>query len=316
MSYSNPTESPSGSIRTETLGAPGAEITIGGESCLPFCLFDGAVPNRPLVAMEVFDAAPDGWPTSLTDALGDVLGDPAAWAKANVETHGADLICVQLASTDPNGDNATAEHAAAVVSAVVAAVSVPVVVYGSGNAEKDTEVLKKVAETVTSTRLALGPATEENYKPITAAALGYGHSVIAETPIDVNMAKQLNILITQMGLDPERVLIDPSTGAVGYGLEYSYTVMERLRLAALNQNDAMTQMPMICNLGKEAWRSKEARVSEDEEPAWGEQAKRGVLWETATAITLALSGADILVMRHPHAVATVKKAIDGLMDQP
>ena len=124
--------------------------------------------------------------------------------------------------------------------------------------------------------------------------------------------KQLNILITQMGLPSDRVFIDPSVGAVGYGAEYAYTVMERLRLAALNQNDDMTQMPMICNLGKEAWRSKEARASEAEEPAWGDATKRGVLWESVTAITLALAGADILVMRHPDAVATVRKAINGL----
>ena len=176
-------------------------------------------------------------------------------------------------------------------------------------------MLKKVAERVTDTVLAIGSATDENYKPITAAALGYGHVVIAETPIDVNMAKQLNILITQMGLAADRVLIDPSVGAVGYGVEYAFTVMQRLRLAALNQNDDMTQMPMICNLGREAWRTKEARATAEEEPTWGDPAKRGVLWEATTAITFALAGADVLVMRHPEAVATVRTAIDGLLDQ-
>lgn len=315
MGYTNPIEKPSGTIREITLGSGDASVVVGGEKALPFYFFDGDMPNKPKIAMEVFDAAPDGWPAALTDALGGVLGDPAAWAKACVETHGADLICVQLASTDPNGDNTSAEDAAATVRAVVDAVNVPVVVYGSGNAEKDTEVLKKVAETVTDRRLAIGPATEDNYKPITAAALGYGHVVIAETPIDVNMAKQLNILITQMGLDPERIMIDPSCGAVGYGLEYGYTVMERLRLAALNQNDSMTQMPLIVNLGKEVWRAKEARVAEDEEPAWGDAAKRGVLWEATTAISLVMSGADVLIMRHPEAVQLVKTAIDGLSTQ-
>lgn len=315
MSYSDPTESPSGAIREVTLGGGDRSVTIGGETALPFHTFDGSMPHAPVVAMEVFDLVPDGWPAHLTDALGDVIGDPAAWAKANVERFGADVICVQLAGTDPNGANRSADDAAATVRAVVDAVSVPVIVYGSGNADKDGEVLKKVAESVTDTALALGPATEDNYKAITAAALGYGHLVIAETPIDVNMAKQLNILITQMGLAAERILIDPSTGAIGYGLEYSYTVMERLRLAALNQNDSMTQMPMIVNLGKEAWRAKEARVTAEEEPAWGDAAKRGVLWESATAITLAMSGADVLVMRHPEAVRLVKSAISGLSAQ-
>jgi acetyl-CoA decarbonylase/synthase complex subunit delta len=315
MAYSNPVEKPSGSIREVTLGGNGANVVIGGETALPFYSFDGEMPNLPKIAMEVYDTAPEGWPASLVDALGDVLGDPVAWAKSCVADHGADIVCVQLASTDPNGSDASPEAAAATVRAVVDAVDVPVVVYGCGNAEKDAEVLKKVAEAVTDRCLGIGPATEDNYKPITAAALGYGHVVIAETPIDVNMAKQLNILMTQMGLAPERIIVDPSCGASGYGIEYGYTVMERLRLAALNQNDSMTQMPMIVNLGKEVWRAKEARATEDEEPTWGDAEKRGVLWEATTAITLAMSGADVLVMRHPEAVRLVKTAINGLSAQ-
>ncbi len=312
MTFQAPTQSPKGHIREVALGSgPGARV-VGGESALSFYSFDGEMPNKPLIAMEVYDAKPEGWATALTDTLGDVIGDPAAWAKACVDTYDADLICVQLASTDPNAGDTSPEDAAATVRAVVDAVDVPVLVYGSGNAEKDGEVLKKVAETVTDTPIALGPATEDNYKPITAAALGYGHVVIAETPIDVNMAKQLNILITQMGLEPDRILIDPSTGAVGYGIEYSYTVMERLRLAALNQDDSMTQMPMVVNLGKEAWRAKEARATEEDEPTWGDVTKRGVLWETTTAITMAMSGADVLVMRHPDAIRLVRTAIEGL----
>jgi acetyl-CoA decarbonylase/synthase, CODH/ACS complex subunit delta len=315
MAYSDPIEKPNGSIREVTLGGDGSTLVVGGETALPFYLFDGEMPNKPKIAMEVFDAEPQGWSPTLTKALGDVYGDPAKWAKSCVDDHGADLICVQLAATDPNGADSSPEDAAATVRAVVDAVSVPVIVYGSGNAEKDTDVLKKVAETVTDRRLGLGPATEDNYKPITAAALGYGHVVIAETPIDVNMAKQLNILITQMGLDAERILIDPSCGAVGYGIEYGYTVQERLRLAALNQNDSMTQMPLVANLGREAWRAKEAKAAEEEEPQWGDADKRGVLWEATTAITLAMAGADILIMRHPDAVRLVKTAIDGLSSQ-
>lgn len=315
MSYTEPVEKPSGAIREVKLGSGEGAVTVGGQTCLPFHLFEGDMPNRPRIAMEVYDAPHAEWAAALTDALGEVEGDPAAWARACVERHGADMVCVQLASTDPNGANASPEDAAATVRAVAAAVGVPVLVYGCGNADKDAEVLKKVAETVADVPLALGPATEDNYKAIAAACLGYGHVVIAETPIDVNMAKQLNILITQMGLGPDRILVDPSTGAIGYGLEYSYTVMERLRLAALNQNDAMCQMPLIVNLGKEVWRTKEARATAAEESAWGDPAKRGVLWEAATATTLALSGADILVMRHPEAVALVHRALDGLMDQ-
>jgi acetyl-CoA decarbonylase/synthase complex subunit delta len=315
MVYTAPIETPSGTIREVVLGKQGHTVTIGGENAMAFLAFDGALPHRPAIAMEVFDIAPEGWPAALTAALGDVTADPATWAKACAGVWGADMVCVQLAGTDPNGANRSPEEAADTVAAVAAAVDVPLVVYGGGNAEKDAEVLKKVAERVTDTVLAIGAATDENYKPITAAALGYGHVVIAETPIDVNMAKQLNILITQLGLAADRVLIDPSVGAVGYGVEYAFTVMQRLRLAALSQNDDMTQMPLICNLGREAWRSKEARVTQEDEPAWGNAAKRGVLWEATTAITFALAGADVLVMRHPEAVATVRKAIDGLLVQ-
>jgi acetyl-CoA decarbonylase/synthase complex subunit delta len=313
--YTEPIETPTGTIQTVTLGRGDNTVAIGGAGSMPFHLFEGAMPNPPRIAMEVYDIAPVGWPASLTDAIGDVISDPAAWAQACVEQWGADMICIQLAGTDPHGANRSPEQAAETVRAVASAVNAPLVVYGCGNAEKDAEVLKKVAEAVSDTVLAIGPATEDNYRPITAAALGYGHVVVAETPIDVNMAKQLNILITQMGLDPNRILIDPSVGAVGYGVEYAFTVMQRLRLAALNQNDAMTQMPMICNLGREAWRTKEARATAQEEPTWGEAGKRGVLWETSTAITFALSGADVLVMRHPEAVATVRSAIKGLLDQ-
>ena len=315
MAYQEPTEKMSGTIREVAVGGDGSQVTLGGETALPFYLFDGEMPNRPAVAMEVFDIEPEGWPAALVDALGDVLGDPVAWARANVEQHGADIVCVQLASTDPNGADRSPDEAAETVKAVADAVDAPIAVYGSGNADKDGEVLKKVAETVSDQSMMIGPATEDNYKPITAAALAYGHAVIAETPIDVNMAKQLNILITQLGLPADRILIDPSTGAVGYGIEYSFTVMERLRLAALAQNDDMTQMPLICNLGKEAWRAKEAKATEEEEPAWGDAAKRGILWEATTATTLALGGADVLVMRHPESIALARTAFDGLSAQ-
>lgn len=315
MAYQEPVERARGRIREVTIGTGDSAVKVGGETALPFHVFDGEMPDRPVFAMEVHDVRPQGWPDALTDALGDVMDDPAAWAKACVERFGADLVCVQLSGTDPAGADRSPEEAAAAVAAIADAIDRPLVVYGSGNADKDAEVLKKVAEAAEGRRLVLGPVTEDNYRPVTAAALAYGHVVAAETPIDVNMAKQLNILITQLGLDADRILIDPSTGAVGYGIEYSWTVMERLRLAALTQNDDMTQMPMICNLGKEAWRAKEAKTPEDEEPAWGDAAKRGVLWEATTALTLAMAGADVLVMRHPDAIATVRKAFEGLAEQ-
>jgi len=198
------------------------------------------------------------------------------------------------------------------VDRVLAAVGVPLIVYGPGTADKDNEVLVAVAEATKGEQLALGLCEEKNYRTIVAAALGNGHLVIAQTPIDVNLAKQLNILISDMGLPLERVLMDPNTGALGYGLEYTYSVMERLRLAAL-MGDAMTQQPMICTIGEEAWRQKEGRAATDVPEAWGALAERGVAWEVSTATTLLEAGADVLVLRHPGSLAVMREALDDLV---
>jgi len=312
MAFTPQAEKYNGEIGEVILGAGDGAVTVGGQKVLPFCGFEGDGGRRQIVAMEVLDVAPEEWPEALTSVLGDVLGDPVAWAKKCQDEFGAEAIALVLAGTDPNAENRSAAEAAETAKAVADAITVPLIVYGSGNTDKDAEALPAVAEAVQGKNVVLGPVKEENYKTVVATALGYKDVVAGETPIDVNMAKQLNILITQMGLAADRILIDPSTGAVGYGIEYSYTVMERLRLAALSQNDSMTQMPMICNLGKEAWRAKEAKASEQDEPAWGDTEKRGVLWEATTAITLAMSGADVLVMRHPESIRLVHTAIDGL----
>ena len=238
------------------------------------------------------------------------MDDAAAWAQKAVEA-GADLIALKLRSCHPDQGDASCEDAVRTVERVLAAVPVPLLVYGPGSADKDNEVLVAVAEKTKGEQLALGLCEDKNYRTIVAAALGNGHAVIAQTPIDVNLAKQLNILISDMGLPLERVLMDPNTGALGYGLEYTYSVMERLRLAAL-MGDSMTQQPMICTAGEEAWRQKEGRAEGDVPEAWGALAERGVAWEIATATTLLESGADILVLRHPASVSAVREALDDL----
>jgi acetyl-CoA decarbonylase/synthase complex subunit delta len=185
-------------------------------------------------------------------------------------------------------------------------------VYGSGNVEKDAEVLKAVAEATQGMNVAIGAAVEENYKSIGAAAMGFGCKVIGQTPIDVNMAKQLNILLTNLGVSIDNLLIDPSTGALGYGLEYSFSIHERIKLAALKQNDAMLQAPTVSNLGKEVWRAKEAKASREEAPQWGDARKRGIVWEALTAVALMMAGSDVLIMRHPAAAQLVRQAMVGL----
>ena len=311
-----PVEKWPGAVREVTLGSSygggtrASTVTVGGETTFPFLAFEGSTPHRPALAMEVVDMRPADWSPELQDAWGDLLDDPAGWAAKAVEL-GADLIALKLRSCHPDSGDRSGEDAVKTVDRVLAAVGVPLIVYGPGTAEKDNEVLVAVAERTKGEQLALGLCEEKNYRTIVAAALGNGHLVLAQTPIDVNLAKQLNILISDMGLPLERVLMDPNTGALGYGLEYTYSVMERLRMAAL-MGDAMTQQPMICTVGEEAWRQKEGRAATDVPEAWGALAERGVAWEVSTATTLLEAGADVLVLRHPGSLAVMREALDDL----
>jgi acetyl-CoA decarbonylase/synthase complex subunit delta len=313
-----PIEKWSGSVRQVTLGATAAEggtrsstVTIGGATTLPFLSFEGKTPNRSRVALEVRASNPgEDWPDVLRQAWGGVLGDLAAWSKA-AEAAGADLVVLQLTTTDGAGQPMTGAKARAALRKVLGATGLPLIVFGTGQAELDNELLVAVAEEGASERLVLGPCEEKNYRTIVAAALANGHLVTTRTPMDVNLAKQLTILVHDMGMPMERMIMDPTTGALGYGIEYGYSVMERLRLAAL-QGDTMTQQPMIVTPGEEAWRTKEARASEGVPEAWGDWAERAVNWEAVTAAALVESGADIVVMRHPASAARIKKMIAEL----
>ena len=314
MAFQFPKDTYSGSILEVTLGSGSKVKKVGGQGVMPLCNFEGAVPNRPLVAMEVYDKAEvtQAWAEEAKAPLADVIGDPVAWAKKCLEQFGADLICLQLASTDPNGLNTSADEAAALVKKVAESINVPLIVWGCENAEKDGEVLAKVAEVCEGMNLILGPATEDNYKKIGGAALGYKHTIVAQTPIDVNMAKQLNILLGNLGVQPQNILMDPSTGALGYGIEYTYSVMERIRLTALKQGDDKMQLPLICDVAKYAWKSREANISEAEEPTFGDIKTRGILWEIVTATDLVTAGADIVILRHPDSVRVIKQVIQDI----
>jgi CO dehydrogenase/acetyl-CoA synthase delta subunit len=312
MAFEFPKDSYSGKIVEVTLGAGSKAKKVGGSAAMPLCTFEGSFPNRPLVAMEVYDSvgATETWPEAAKAPFADVLSDPLAWAKKCLDQYGADLICLQLKSTDPNGENTSVDQAAALAKKLADALPCPLIVWGSENAEKDGEVLAKIAELCQGSNLVLGPATEDNYKKIGGAALGYGHTIVAQTPIDVNMAKQLNILLTNLGVPMDKILMDPSTGALGYGIEYSYSVMERDRLTALKQGDDKMQLPLICDVAKYTWKTREAGISANEEPTFGDAKTRGVLWETVTATDLLAAGADVLVLRHPDSVRILKKIID------
>lgn len=294
-----------GGTRTHT-------VRVGGEASLPFLHFEGEMPNKPIIAMEVIDRVPEEWNDEVKKALAGVIDNPAAWAKKCVEEWGADIIFLKLQSADPELGNSSVEKCIKTVKDVLAAVGVPIAVVGCGIDEVDNKVIAAVAEACVGENLLLGLATQENYNTIVAACMVHKHTVIAQSPLDINICKQLNILISEMGLPLDKIIIDPSIGGLGYGIEYAYSIQERGRLGSL-QGDKMLAMPVLGTIGFEAWKAKEANVGVSEFPGWGEQAERGILWEAMTASALLQAGIDILVMRHPEAVQLVKKNIDDLM---
>lgn len=301
-----------GSIRIITIGATSAEggtraksITLGGQTTLPYLHFEAPTPNPPVIAIEIKSRKPDDWSPLLLEAWGEAMADPAQWAK-KAEEAGADLLVLALTVED------SVEDAVKAVKSVLAASGLPLIVWGPGQAEKDNELLVPIAEATKGEKLVLGICEDKNYRTIVATAMANGHLVQARTPMDVNLSKQLNILISDMGMPKDRILMDPTTGALGYGIEYGYSVMERLRLAAL-QGDAMTQSPMIVTPGFEAWKTKEAKVGEGVPEAWGDWKARSINWETLTAMALIESGADVVVLRHPESVRRVKDAIGELL---
>lgn len=313
-----PIDTWSGAVRTVTLGATASEggtrshsVTVGGEKSLPFMHFENPTPHRPVIALEIMNRYPQEWSQLLLEAWGEAAHDPKAWAQA-AEAAGIDLLVLSLSQSGANGDPLTPDEAVTAVKAVLQASGLPLIVLAPGQADLDNELLVPIAEATKGERLALGICEDKNYRTIVAAAMANGHLVVARAPMDVNLSKQLNILISDMGLPLDRILMDPTTGALGYGIEYGYSVMERLRLAAL-QGDAMTQLPMIVIPGAEAWKTKEAKIGEEVPAAWGDWQERAINWETLTAVALIESGADMVVLRHPESVKRIRAAIDDLM---
>ena len=300
-----------GTIRTVTLGGGRRRtLAVGGGNALPLHAFEGSFPHRPLLALEITDTAPGRWPAAATEPWQGVLGQPAAAARRAVEGYGADLVMLHLAGTHPDRGNRSPDDALADVRAVLDAVSVPLIVKGPGAGRKQNDVLARVAEACGGEGLVLHSACQEDYRTLAAVAVAYGHVLVAESPIDMNIAKQLNILLADASVDLNRVLIDPLTGGLGYGLEYTYSVMQRIRLAALG-GDPMLNAPVVCLAGEEAWKAKEAAVPRDKEPLWGDERTRGINWEVATALPLVEAGAEIVVLRHPEALARLRRQLDG-----
>jgi acetyl-CoA decarbonylase/synthase complex subunit delta len=293
-------------------GTRGSKIIVGGETGLPYLFEETDMPHSPVIAMEIFDTEPVDWPPHLKEPFKDVLGNPSKWAVKCKDEFGAKLLCLRLVGTHPDFGNKSPDEAAKVVKAILEAVDIPLIIIGCGDDEKDKQVLPVCSQVSKGENCLLGEATEDNYKTLTASCLADGHNIIAQSPIDINIAKQVNILISDMGFDMKKIVINPTIGALGYGIEYAYSIMERARLAALG-GDKTLSMPFICFVGQEAWRAKEAKAPQGETPNWGPESERGPIWEMTTAMCVLLAGADILVMRHPKAIEKIRQVINMLM---
>jgi acetyl-CoA decarbonylase/synthase complex subunit delta len=300
MEYKAPKEAYTGVVREIAIGKGEKALKIGGENILPYHIFDeGTLANPPKFALEVLDMQPPDWPEHLIEPFGKATSDPIQWAK-KCEGFGVDAICLYLISTDPAEKDTSPEEAAALVKKMLNEVKKPLIVYGSGDDKKDSKVLPKVAEVCAGENLLIGPVQKENFEIVGKAILDHGHRAIAQSPLDINLLKELNIKLCKF-LPPERVVIDPLSSSLGYGIEYSFSLMERVKQIGVITKDSMTQMPIIANLGGECWKTKQAK----------ENKEQGLLWEGITALSLLLAGANILVLRHPETLRLVKETLGG-----
>lgn len=312
MAFEVPKEKFSGRVFEVTAGSENS-IVFGGEDALPFHSFEGNILHRPVIFYDIQDVSPDDWPEEVKRVYNEVSNNPVKWALFCQNELNAKGIALRLIGTHPDRENRSAADAAKTVRDVLSNINIPLIILGSNHIEKDSEVLVAAAEAAKGKNCIIGKAQEGNYKTIAAAAMAHNHQLIAMSELDINLSKQLNILITQMGFAKERLITDPMCSALGYGLEYTYSVMERIRLAALAQNDVVMQAPMIGDVGMYVWKIKETQATESEMKKWGSLRERGIAWEAVTATALLIAGADLLIMRHPEAVKAVEKFIDEIM---
>ena len=280
---------------------------------LPFYTFDAPIENAPKIGVEISDAADNWTAPGLVDFYAGCT-TMAERAKKAETMEGTDFLCLNFESADPNGANRSVEDCVADAKAVAEAVSMPIVIMGCKNMEKDGELFSKISEALQGKNIVVMSAKSEDYKTVGASvALAYGQKVGAETADDINLAKQLNIMLKGLSIAPESIVMNVGTAAVGYGYEYVASTLDRIRLAALAQSDADLQMPIISPVSTDTWGVKESSASEADEPAWGSQEERAISMEVATAAANLTGGADAVILRHPAAVATVKKFINELV---
>ncbi len=292
-------------------GSRKSVVTIGGEKTMPFYLFEYENPNSPSIAIDVFDIPGNFLSQPVREKYEDVYESPADWARRAVE-YGANAVTIHLISTDPLINDTPVNEAAKTVEEVLQAVDVPVIVGGSGDKDKDPEVLAKAAEVAEGERILLNSVSlDMDWKKVVDAAKKYGHNVIAFTHMNVNDTRLLNTNLLKREMPKNQIIIDPTCAALGYGLEYAFSNYERIRLSALKGDEAL-QMPLSAGTTN-AWGAREANKSEKKMPQWGPRAFRGPLWETATALTLALAGCDLFLMMHPGALQAFKSTVQNLL---
>ena len=315
MSVPDVAEKWTAKINTVVIGATSDEggtrtskVTLGGASSLPFLPFEGQAGIPPAIAVEVWDSGAEVWPQELREAYGEAMSAPGAWAKKAVE-FGADMICLRLMGAHPDAGDRSGEQCVQTVKEVLGAVGVPLIIWGCGVDEKDSKVLPAVSSAAKGENCLIGTAREKNYRTVVAVCLADKHKLIAESPLDINIAKQVNILCSDAGFPLSDIVIFPTTGALGYGIEYVYSIQERGRLAALG-GDKLLAQPVLCDVGFEAWRAKEAKAPPFECVTDRNRDEWGVMWEAATATVLLQAGGELIVMRHPKAIEYVRKTID------
>jgi len=301
------------SINTATIGCGDKKITLGGENVLPFYTFDAAIEHAPKVGVEITDGGLDKEPECIKKYY-EGCRTVVDMAKKAAEMEGADFLCFRMEGGDPNGENKSTEELIAVLKGIADAVDIPIVAAGCRHAEKDAELLQKAAEVLDGKNAVILSAGEENYKAVGAAAgLAYKQKVGAESAVDINLAKQLNVLLTQLGVNSQSIVMNVGSAAAGYGFEYVVSTMERIKAAALSQNDNTLQMPIITPVASETWGVKEAVASEADMPEWGDTEMRGIDMEVETAAAVLASGSNAVILKHPVSVATISKMVQELV---
>jgi len=301
------------SINEVVIGTGDKAIKLGGENVMPLYTFDAEIANRPVVGVEISDNGYDKTVASLAEyyAGAETLADIAKKAAA---MPGADFVVLTLEGADPNGENKSVEECVAAAKEVADAIDLPLAVMGCKNGEKDAELFNKIADALQGKNVLFVSAKEENYKQVAVSAgLAYNQKLSAESAVDINLAKQLNVLISQMGLKADTYMMNVGSASAGYGFEYVVSTMDQIKGAALTQNDAMLQMPIITPVASETWNVKESIVSEEDFPEWGSRDDRAVQMEVCTASACLVAGSNAVILRHPQSVATVAKLVAELM---